>query len=153
MLEKSELFGQLIRYTVLGLCVSMVSHYFMVGAKTSEPSFQQCQELIEFSQKNQFQNWPHFHQYYLCEHSNQTTKLFHFLGTFNALIFVLVFVKSGLKKVKYLIFGIVQAYSFSWFSHFFVEQNKPAAFDYWIWSFISGLVMHKDLLFGNLRMY
>lgn len=147
------LLGQLIRYTLIGLAVSLLANYFNAKDQTTEPSQHQCQELSEFGQKNRFQSWSSFYPYYLCEHSHQTTKLFHFLATFNVLMFWILFLKSGLKKVKFLIFSIVQGYGLAWISHFFVEQNKPATFYYPVWSFMSDFVMFKDLITGNLKMY
>ncbi|MDQ3040985.1 MAG: DUF962 domain-containing protein [Acidobacteriota bacterium] len=41
-------------------------------------------------------------------------------------------------------------YAFAWFSHFFVEKNKPASFKYPLWSFISDYKMMWFMLFGKM---
>ena len=46
----------------------------------------------------------------------------------------------------------LQAYTFAWISHFFIELNKPATFVYPVYSFTSDWIMFKDVIFGKLAV-
>ena len=72
--------------------------------------------------------WP----YYLSEHSKASTRLFHFCGT--ALALVDIAAAAATRDPRLLIAAPVSAYGLAWFSHFFVEKNRPATFTYPWWS-------------------
>merc|ERR1712008_428723 len=105
----------------------------------------------------EFVSWAEFYPFYLCEHSlpltKPLTKLFHFIATFNASIFLIMAINAKSKKIRCLLFGLFQGYGFAWISHFFVEQNRPATFKYPVYSFISDWVMFKDALFGRVSLF
>jgi hypothetical protein len=88
-----------------------------------------------------------FYPYYLEEHQNTTCRILHFIGT--GLIFIILGV--GLITGKYLIlFSIpVVGYGFAWVGHFFFEKNKPATFQYPIYSLASDFILFFDLLKGK----
>ena len=50
-------------------------------------------------------------------------------------------------------FAFVATYGFAWVSHFFVEHNKPATFQYPVYSFMSDWVMTMELAMGEYRMW
>ena len=79
---------------VLALTINTIRTY--TGAPDSSPLPDQCNELTTFSQSQQFDSLLDFYPYYLCEHTLPMTKLFHFLGTFNAL---LIFITIANRKV------------------------------------------------------
>jgi hypothetical protein len=43
-------------------------------------------------------------------------------------------------------------YGFAWVGHFFFEKNKPATFQYPLYSFIGDWVMFKDILVGKISL-
>ena len=102
-----------------------------------------------------FANYDEFYQFYLCEHSQPSTKLFHFVGTFNFLVFIwiLLNVKAKSTKVRILIFGMMQAAPFSLLSHFFIQGNKPATFKYPIYSPVSDFVLFADTWLGKVNLF
>lgn len=88
-----------------------------------------------------------FYPYYLEEHQNTTCRILHFIGT--GLIFLIL--GAGLITGKYFIlFSIpVVGYGFAWVGHFFFEKNKPATFQYPMYSLASDFIMFFDLLKGK----
>ena len=88
--------------------------------------------------------WP----FYVCEHSRPLTRLFHFIGTFS--IFPLV-CAAALYNPYIALFIPVTAYGFAWFSHFFIEKNKPATFKYPLWSLIGDFRMFGLMMVGKMN--
>merc|ERR1719369_1067286 len=83
-----------------------------------------------------FQDFNSFYPYYVCEHSNPRTKLYHAIGTFNSIVFLVSMVYNLRFKLSTLLLAIVQGYTFAWYSHFFIEKNRPATWTYPIYSFL-----------------
>ena len=45
----------------------------------------------------------------------------------------------------------VAGYGFAWVGHFIFEKNRPATFQYPLYSFLGDWVMLKDMLTGRIR--
>jgi hypothetical protein len=45
----------------------------------------------------------------------------------------------------------VTGYGFAWVGHFFFEHNKPATFQYPLYSLAGDWVMYKDMLTGKIK--
>jgi hypothetical protein len=45
----------------------------------------------------------------------------------------------------------IVGYGFAWFGHFFIERNRPATFQYPLYSFLGDWVMLKDFLLGRFQ--
>ena len=88
--------------------------------------------------------WPS----YLKEHARPATRGWHYAGSTLALVFLGLgaVVKPGL-----LLCVPLAGYGCAWFSHFFVEKNKPATFTYPLWSLYSDFRMFGLWLTGRLR--
>lgn len=88
-----------------------------------------------------------FYKYYLTEHSNKTSRILHFTGTF--LVFILLFLAIikgwGWQWILIPIVG----YGFAWIGHAFFERNKPATFKYPFWSLISDFKLFFEILVGK----
>lgn len=97
----------------------------------------------DFETFNQF--WP----YYLSEHAHPTTRLCHVLGTALALAFVLLLTWSG--DLRFLAAAVVAGYGLAWFSHLFVERNRPATFRYPVWSLMGDFRMFSLACMGRLE--
>jgi hypothetical protein len=85
-----------------------------------------------------------FYPYYLSEHQNYTCRMLHFIGT--ALLFVIVALAVILSDYRILISIPFVGYGFAWVGHFFFEKNKPATFQYPLFSLASDFLLFFDLL-------
>lgn len=54
------------------------------------------------------------------------------------------------RKPQILLLGLAIGYAFAWVGHFFVEHNRPAAFQYPVWSLIADWKMWAFRLSGRL---
>ena len=100
-------------------------------------------------ENERIENYQQFWDFYVQEHSQPATRLFHFIGTMLSLIVLVWILRSG--NLIYLPLCLVVGYAFAWFSHFFIEHNKPATFKYPLWSFISDYKMVFYMLTGRMN--
>ena len=103
LLVQSSLAGLLLAFSINTV------HTYLGGTDVS-PNLEKCSELTTFSRTNQFESLKDFYPYYLCEHSMARTKLFHFIGTFNVLVFFVTIAnnKMNSSSAKLLAFAIIQ---------------------------------------------
>lgn len=92
-------------------------------------------------------NFSAFYKFYLTEHSNKWTRIFHFMGT--GLLFVVIFYVLSSGKERFLWYLPIFGYGFAWFSHAVFEKNKPATFKYPVWSLLADFKMFFELLTGK----
>jgi len=99
--------------------------------------------------EDRFGSFGEFYPYYLSEHSNRVCRGLHYIGSsiaLSVLVYALIVANYYLIPV-----AIVTGYAFAWVGHFFFEHNKPATFQYPLWSFMGDWVMLKDFLTGRFR--
>ena len=89
--------------------------------------------------------WP----YYLKEHSHPWTRRLHVLGTCLAIFAGIGITFSSRPSLFPLSFLV--GYFFAWVSHFFIEKNRPATFQYPWWSFLSDFKMAYLFFLGKLK--
>ena len=89
-----------------------------------------------------------FYPFYLTEHSRSGTRRLHFAGTFLVLLTLVYTLTSGRWALLWLVplFG----YGFAWAGHFFVERNRPATFQYPLYSLAGDFRMFADMLLGRV---
>ena len=88
--------------------------------------------------------WP----YYLAEHSRPATRGVHLLAT---LTWLTLLVGALLTRTWWLLALIpVAAYGLAWFSHFFIERNRPATFKYPLYSLLADHKMAFYMLSGQI---
>jgi hypothetical protein len=90
-----------------------------------------------------------FYAFYLTEHSNKTSRILHFTGTFLFFLF-LIYINITKQWTIWWILPLI-GYGFAWVGHFFFEKNKPATFKYPFWSLISDFKLFFELLIGKQR--
>jgi hypothetical protein len=100
--------------------------------------------------KERFESFSEFYPFYLTEHQNTTSRLLHFIGT--TLFFV--FLVSALVSGNYNLFWLcpLMGYGFAWVGHFFFEKNKPATFQYPMWSLASDFKLYFQILRGKQKL-
>ena len=96
-----------------------------------------------------FQSFAEFYPYYLNEHSNSTCRNLHYIGSVLVLILLAYILLTG--RFSLLILLPVVGYGFAWVGHFFFEKNKPATFQYPLYSFMGDWVMLKDFVMKLIR--
>jgi hypothetical protein len=97
---------------------------------------------------DRFQTFDEFWPYYVKEHSSALTRWFHFVGTGMALGCMSAFVLT--RKARFVPIAFVAGYGPAWFSHFFIEKNRPATFTYPLWSLQADFKMFEMMLTGRM---
>jgi hypothetical protein len=88
-----------------------------------------------------------FYPYYLSEHQNPTCRKLHFVGT--GLVFIILFTSISMGNLLLLLLIPLIGYGFAWVGHFFFEKNKPATFQYPLFSLASDFILFFDLIRGK----
>lgn len=94
-----------------------------------------------------YKSFKEFYPYYLTEHKDSTCRKLHFVGT--ALIFVILAWVLITQTWWGLWLNPLTGYGFAWVGHFFFEKNKPATFQYPLWSLGSDFKLFFDILLGK----
>ena len=82
--------------------------------------------------QKRFETFAEFYPFYLSEHANRTSRRLHFIGTSLALVLLIAAATTSIWWLVALAF--VQGYVFAWVGHFFFERNRPATFEYPLFS-------------------
>ncbi len=87
--------------------------------------------------------WP----YYVRAHAQRRTRVLHAIGSTLALICIAlaIFVNPW-----FLLGAPLIGYAFAWYSHFFVEHNKPATFGHPFYSLAADFVMLWKIVTGKM---
>jgi hypothetical protein len=89
--------------------------------------------------------WPE----YVNAHRQPLTRGFHFVGT--TLGWILVVVAILVRNPWFILGALVVPYGLAWFSHFFVEHNRPATFGHPFWSWAADQKMCWTILRGSMQ--
>jgi len=89
--------------------------------------------------------WP----YYVGEHQCSGTRTLHFIGSSAGIVCLIAAALTW--KWWLIIVGLLIGYAFAWFSHFFIEHNRPATFRYPFWSFLADWRMWALTLRGKMN--
>jgi hypothetical protein len=84
----------------------------------------------------------------LREHAKPETRAIHFLGTGIATASLVALIVTG--NPGFIVVALIGGYGPAWFAHFFVEKNRPATFQYPLWSLASDYRMAFVWLTGHL---
>ena len=90
-----------------------------------------------------------FFPFYLREHQHPTSRLLHFTGT--ALIGLWIVLALITRNAAWLWLVQIGGYGFAWVGHAFFERNKPATFQYPLYSLASDFILFWRLLTGRER--
>lgn len=89
-----------------------------------------------------------FYPFYLSQHQNTVCRRLHFIGSLLGLLCLATAII--LKAPYYILLGLVFGYLFAWIGHFVFEKNKPATFQYPLYSFVCDWLMFRDILLRRL---
>ena len=89
-----------------------------------------------------------FYPFYLSQHHNRTCRRLHVIGSLSvlAVLAAALMLQSGLALMMLPVVG----YGFAWVGHFRFERNKPATFQYPLYSLMGDWVMLWHTLTGKL---
>lgn len=87
--------------------------------------------------------WPH----YLRQHRKAATRWWHFAGT--TAVLGTLGAAIALRDARLLAACLVLGYGPAWFSHFFIERNRPATFRYPLLSLAADFKMWGLMLVGR----
>lgn len=88
--------------------------------------------------------WPH----YVVAHSQPATRAFHCVGTLGG--WTIFFVAMARREPWWILAALGFPYALAWFSHFFVEHNRPATFGHPLWSWAADQKMVALMLVGKM---
>ncbi|GAB5556806.1 MAG: DUF962 domain-containing protein [Schleiferiaceae bacterium] len=91
-----------------------------------------------------------FYPFYLSEHVNPISRALHFIGT-TLVVMCFAFFLITLDWVYFAIIPLL-GYGFAWVGHFFFEKNKPATFQYPLWSLASDFMLWWDIIRGKEKI-
>jgi hypothetical protein len=103
----------------------------------------------KMSPNSRFGSFAAFYPFYLGEHSNRICRRLHFVGTSLALFCLIALLLSG-GDARWLLSALGVGYGFAWVGHFFFEKNRPATFQYPVYSLMGDWAMWWDILRGRI---
>jgi hypothetical protein len=98
--------------------------------------------------ETRYRTFKEFYPFYLQEHSNSTCRRLHFVGSSIVLLLLAAVLVTGELMLLWLL--PVVGYGFAWVGHFFFEHNRPATFQYPLFSLMGDWVMLRDMLTGRV---
>lgn len=99
---------------------------------------------------SKFQSFADFYPFYLGEHSDVNCRRLHFVGS--ALVPAILAYALATQNWLALLALPVVGYGFAWIGHFVFEKNRPATFEYPLYSLMGDWVMFKDILTGKVKI-
>ena len=99
---------------------------------------------------NRYQTFREFYPFYLSQHEDLTCRRLHVVGS----VLVLGVVAAAVLTANWwlLLLAPLFGYVFAWVGHFRFEKNRPATFEYPLYSFMGDWVMLWQSLTGKLRV-
>ena len=100
--------------------------------------------------EKKYQSFREFYPFYLSEHSNLNCRRLHFIGSW--LVLVVLGLAIYRSDWRLLLAMPLLGYGFAWIGHFVFEKNRPATFQYPLYSLIGDWVMFKQILTGQVKI-
>lgn len=100
-------------------------------------------------------NFNEYYQYYLTLHQKRWTKIFHIAGNFATIVYIIICINFSTKSLFFLPLFIATpfiVYPFAWYSHLFIEKNKPAAWTNPLWAKMCDWRMIYEVFTGKIAL-
>ncbi len=95
-----------------------------------------------------YRSFAEFYPFYLSEHRNRTCRRLHFVGS--AVVLAVIAAAVVTRNPLWLLAAPIAGYGFAWVGHFAFEKNRPATFQYPLYSLLGDWVMFRDMLSGRI---
>lgn len=95
-----------------------------------------------------YQTFREFWPFYLKEHSHPLNRRLHFAGTTLVNVTAIAAIATG--RPLWLLACPLLGYGGAWMGHYLVEKNRPATFQYPLWSLRGDYKMYGKMLRGEL---
>ena len=89
-----------------------------------------------------------FYPFYLSQHQNRVCRRLHFVGSLLSIL--CLFYALIISAPYFVLIALVIGYLFAWIGHFVFEKNKPATFQYPLYSFMCDWLMFRDILIRRI---
>lgn len=89
-----------------------------------------------------------FWTFYVLAHRQPLTRNLHTVGTLTGWLLLVLAIVLG--RPWLVLAAFVVPYALAWFSHFFVEHNRPATFGHPLWSWLADQKMVAMVLVGKM---
>lgn len=97
--------------------------------------------------EKKYKSLKEFYPFYVSQHQNTSNRVLHFTGT--SLFLFVLFGSFIFHEIRLLLLCPVIGYGFAWIGHFFFEKNKPATFQYPLYSLASDFILYYEILSGK----
>ncbi|MGL5390248.1 MAG: Mpo1-like protein [Shewanella sp.] len=96
-----------------------------------------------------YRSFAEFYPFYLSQHQHPVCRRLHFIGS----SLLLLLLGAALVTQTLWLLGLLPlvGYGFAWLGHFGFERNKPATFQYPLYSLLGDWLMFAQMLKGSLR--
>ena len=101
--------------------------------------------------EERYQSFSEFWPFYMAEHSHPGTRVLHLIGTAIGMALVVYFIATG--RWWLFLLGFLAGYGFAWLAHFLIEKNRPATFQYPLWSLMGDYKMIGLMLTGKMGWF
>jgi hypothetical protein len=96
-----------------------------------------------------YQSFREFYPFYLSEHRNRSCRRLHFVGSSLGLACVVAAIVT--RNGWFIALAFVVGYAMAWAGHVLFEKNRPATFQYPLYSFAGDWAMFYDILTGRIK--
>jgi len=96
-----------------------------------------------------YQSFREFYPFYLAEHRNRNCRRLHFVGSTLGLACVVAAIVT--RNGWFIALAFVVGYAMAWAGHVLFEKNRPATFQYPLYSFAGDWAMFYDILTGRIK--
>jgi hypothetical protein len=100
----------------------------------------------------QYKDFNEFYPFYISQHSNQTCRRLHIIGTTLAILQLIRFLFISFTLMQFLLIPVI-GYGFAWIGHYVFEKNKPATFKYPLYSLTGDFVMLYETYTGKRKFW
>ncbi|GIU52152.1 DUF962 domain-containing protein [Shewanella sp. KT0246] len=97
-----------------------------------------------------YQDFKSFYPFYLSQHQDPTCRRLHYVGS-GLIIGLIIFTLINQQWWQLLLLPVI-GYGFAWVGHFVFEKNRPATFEYPLYSLLADWVMFAQMLKKRLNL-